>query len=89
MSVLTQQFCSKQLHKLLGNQKEAREDLSLSAIQSFNRDKLRATLLSSEKATELTPLKWPSSVCSAAPVTASQSRTVLSYDLHCKVSIPP
>ncbi|KFY83035.1 hypothetical protein V500_10208 [Pseudogymnoascus sp. VKM F-4518 (FW-2643)] len=33
-----------------------------------------------EKATELTEPKWPLSVCSAAPVVASQSRTVLSSE---------
>jgi hypothetical protein len=37
-------------------------------------------LLSGEKATEVTEPEWPSSVCSAAPVAASQSRTVLSQD---------
>src|SRR5271154_6773742 len=37
-------------------------------------------LPSGEKATELTEPVWPSSVCSSAPVAASQSRTVSSAD---------
>ena len=36
------------------------------------------SLPSGEKATELTESEWPSSVCSGAPVAASQSLTVLS-----------
>lgn len=33
-----------------------------------------------EKATEMTQAEWPSSICSAAPVIASQSLTVRSFD---------
>jgi hypothetical protein len=36
------------------------------------------SLPSGEKATDLTQSEWPLSVCSAAPVVASQSLTVLS-----------
>ena len=51
-----------------------------SVIQSFDADKVSTTLLSSENATEVTLPEQPSSVCSAAPVAGSQSRTVLSCD---------
>jgi hypothetical protein len=37
-------------------------------------------LPSGEKATAMTELAWPSSVCRAAPVAASHSLTVLSCD---------
>jgi hypothetical protein len=49
-----------------------------SAIQPFATSRVFTAWLSGEMATDLTEPEWPSSVCSAAPVAASQSRTVLS-----------
>ena len=49
-----------------------------STIQWFGTSKVGSTLPSGEKATEVTEPEWPSSVCSGAPVAASQSRTVRS-----------
>jgi hypothetical protein len=52
-----------------------------SSIHSFDTNK-PCTLLSGEKATELTKLQWPSSVCCNAPVAAFQSCTMLLLDLN-------
>ena len=46
-------------------------------IQEYDTFKNGSSLPSGEKATVLTSDEWPSSVCSAAPVAASQSRTRL------------
>jgi hypothetical protein len=51
-----------------------------SATQSFDKYRVCTTLPSGEKATDGTESEWPSSVCSAALIIASQSRTVLSPD---------
>jgi hypothetical protein len=53
---------------------------SPSTTQSSNTNKPPSPLLSGEEATEQTAPESLSSVCSAAPVAASQSRTVLSHD---------
>src|SRR5277367_2600266 len=44
-----------------------------------------SVLPSGEKATAMTELEWPSSVCSTAPDPASHSLTVLSYDADASV----
>jgi hypothetical protein len=49
-----------------------------STTQLFDTNRVGSSLPSGEKATDLTESKWPSSVCCSAPVTASQSWTVLS-----------
>jgi hypothetical protein len=51
-----------------------------SATQSFDKSRGFTCLPSGKKAAELTAPVRPSSVCSAAPVLASQSRTVLSSE---------
>ena len=45
----------------------------------FSLDPDTTSLPSGEKATDLTPSEWPSSVCSAAPVSVSQSCTVFKH----------
>jgi hypothetical protein len=45
-------------------------------IQSFDTSRDDNSLPLGEKATDVTQSEWPSSVWSAAPVVASQSRTV-------------
>ncbi len=49
-----------------------------SFIQLPDTSRVSTDLPSAEKATEVTPSEWPTSLCSAAPLAASQSRIVLS-----------
>src|ERR1700744_2310097 len=52
-------------------------------VWSFDAD--ASVLPSGEKATSVTKLVWPSSVCSAAPDRPSQSLTVRSFDADASV----
>jgi hypothetical protein len=49
-----------------------------STIQSFKTNRVFRAWPSGGKMTNVTELEWPLSVCSAAPVATSQSRTVIS-----------